>query len=325
MRNAWISQLLAAVLACACSEPSPGPSVGGNTNWLMRCDDAQACGDGLACLCGLCTRSCESDQQCEPFMGATCSKELARELTCGRAAAANVCLHGCAENTDCADDMACVQGACVTRPPPSSCSDHPDALVCSGFDSEDLNGFTITAPPDGTLATTQALRHAGAAALETRSQMRNDRTRLVREFPVQTSGTLYLRAWLFVEPGSVLFDLHTLTIGDVDQADWGVNFHMLEDVLAVGLPTRESSGEGLRVPVGSWFCMQAEVRLGDIDGAVRVWLDRQLAVSFADADTLPRRGARNMSVGLDRAVQSEPAALYIDELLLDRQPTECLK
>jgi polyhydroxybutyrate depolymerase len=43
---------------------SNAPTPNKNTNWLQECTSDRACGAGLSCLCGICTRSCATMQDC---------------------------------------------------------------------------------------------------------------------------------------------------------------------------------------------------------------------------------------------------------------------
>ena len=63
--HAALAALLVAVAAGpACSEPEPGPSVGGNTNWLLKCSDDEDCGSATRCVCGRCSQRCSSAAMC---------------------------------------------------------------------------------------------------------------------------------------------------------------------------------------------------------------------------------------------------------------------
>jgi hypothetical protein len=128
---------------------------------------------------------------------------------------------------------------------------------------------------------------------------------------------------MFVPSGTVLENLHTITIGNGDNPDWGVNLEFYDGALAVETPTLPPTGEGVAVPFGRWFCVQAEIDLSDDAGAMRAWVDHRLAVSLRDADTLPAVGAHNLTVGIDHLAQDEAATVYFDELLLDLEPTSC--
>lgn len=315
--------LVAALGLCACSEPAP--QVGGNTNWLRACDEDAQCGEGIACVCGRCSLACSDRSACSAYPGSTCAEELASELQCGESGAPGLCLLGCDADADCPSDLTCVQGACVERNARPRCAEHPDALLCSGFDDEALSEWMITGEPDSTLGATGSPRYAGRSALEARVETFNGRSRFIAAYPPQTSGTLYLRAWMFVPRGTVLENLHTITVGDGDTPDWGVNLEFYAGALAVETPVLPPAGDGVAVPIGRWFCLQAEIDLDDDAGAVRAWLDRRPAVSLRDADTLPEAGARNLTVGIDHLAQEDAATVFFDELLLDLEPTSCTR
>ncbi len=58
-------------LAIACKSPDPEPKTSSETNFLKHC--ASECGDGLSCLCGVCTKACTGTNECT---------EIATEATC---------------------------------------------------------------------------------------------------------------------------------------------------------------------------------------------------------------------------------------------------
>lgn len=58
----WCLVFSLAQLGGSCGSQSSGTDT--RTNWLMACDDAAECGGDLACLCGMCTVSCEDSAGC---------------------------------------------------------------------------------------------------------------------------------------------------------------------------------------------------------------------------------------------------------------------
>lgn len=50
-------------LAAGCGK-TVGSDLGGETHWLKNCDTQAECGSELACLCGVCTRSCDASEGC---------------------------------------------------------------------------------------------------------------------------------------------------------------------------------------------------------------------------------------------------------------------
>lgn len=64
--------LLGALLAAvACSE-AQGSDINGETHFLKTCDGDSACGSGLTCLCGVCSRACDMSADCSAFPSAEC-------------------------------------------------------------------------------------------------------------------------------------------------------------------------------------------------------------------------------------------------------------
>lgn len=113
------SALAAAALGLAAllpsCEPASGPQVGSQTNWLHVCDKSSECGD-LECVCGTCTASCESDQDCASVDGdASCvpaEDPGAIALCGGYVPPSSVCLARCTDD-ECPEDASCVAGVCV--------------------------------------------------------------------------------------------------------------------------------------------------------------------------------------------------------------------
>ncbi|WP_437732481.1 alpha/beta hydrolase family esterase [Sorangium sp. So ce1335] len=80
-----------------------GPRTGSETNFLTSCD--AGCGDGLSCICGVCTRVCSAADQCAALAsGAACvaAAERPAEAACGAAEGAAFCDLSCGGDADCA-------------------------------------------------------------------------------------------------------------------------------------------------------------------------------------------------------------------------------
>jgi hypothetical protein len=95
-----------------------GAQAGSESHFLERCGEA-GCDDGLECLCGVCTRTCVTDDACGGLAGDARCLDAAREtsLDCGDAPAVDaVCAVGCEGDTDCAEvgaDHTCEAGVCT--------------------------------------------------------------------------------------------------------------------------------------------------------------------------------------------------------------------
>lgn len=72
-RRFWFLSTVFLALASGCSDTEDVGATDTKTNWLSRCDTDSDCGDGLDCLCGVCTRSCEEAVDCSGLPGASCA------------------------------------------------------------------------------------------------------------------------------------------------------------------------------------------------------------------------------------------------------------
>ncbi len=107
---------LAAFALVACGKSESAES--GESHFLSYCDD-DACGDGMSCVCGVCTSTCSEPSDCAGLAsGAICQSARA---SCGED---SVCDFGCEGDQDCAAlgaGYACQAGSCRKgEPPPDS-------------------------------------------------------------------------------------------------------------------------------------------------------------------------------------------------------------
>jgi hypothetical protein len=203
----------------------------------------------------------------------------------------------------------------------SLCAGHAGATACSGFDEAIPTGWTDGSTTGNEISTSTDLSFAGAASLVAHVSGSGGRSRLLHEFPSMTTGSLYLRAWLYMEPGTVVDDVHSIVVGDADSGDYGTKFLYSNGKLRVATPKLDVTGD-VAPPFGHWYCLRLELTVGAA-GSVRAYLDDQMFAEEPNVNTLPAAGVHNVSAGIDFAGQAEPAQLLVDELLLDTQPVAC--
>jgi hypothetical protein len=290
-----------------------------NTNWLVACKSSADCG-GASCICGICTVSCSTADACSESSG-ICASSFAATTQCSGEANPGICMASCSQESDCDAASTCVAGACVTRRDPS-CPAHPGALACSGFDDDPTAAGWISSIDAGAeLSVVSAPRLAGAGALVARTISTTARSRFAYEFPVMKSGQVYLRAWVYVAPGAVLSNVHTIVIGDANTADYGSKFVYTNGQLHVAASGKALTGS-TAAPTGQWYCLRMEIGIGD-QGSVRAYLNDTLFTDDTLVDTLPAAGVHNVTAGIDFAAQADPAEVFIDELVLDTIPIGC--
>lgn len=91
-----------------------------NTNWLKSCENDTTCG-GLNCLCGVCTVTCEQEQECARFSSeAECAKQ-----TEGQCSVSAVCTLRPADSSE--PQSTCTECDASTRDPSSTTSESASA------------------------------------------------------------------------------------------------------------------------------------------------------------------------------------------------------
>lgn len=90
------STILAPTLGC---KPQASEPTGGETHFLRYCSpESNLCGDGLSCLCGVCTRTCDISN-CEDLPAAVCLPQTSK--SCGDATTKSTCDATCVDDDDC--------------------------------------------------------------------------------------------------------------------------------------------------------------------------------------------------------------------------------
>lgn len=117
--RSWLGILACTVLAltpAACSK-SRSPSVGGETNWLVRCNASAPCATG-SCLCGVCSEACDDSMVCTGDFAGSCtsSRVGVGEALCGQSEqpqGGGLCLPQCDSDRACGERFSCIDGVCV--------------------------------------------------------------------------------------------------------------------------------------------------------------------------------------------------------------------
>lgn len=120
--------LLGLWLIFSCSAPESSQE-GSETHFLQSCE--ATCGDGMQCICGVCTRSCTEQSDCANWAGvASCAPLGPRvaELRCPASELSAICDAACLTDVDCsklAADHVCDYGYCRElrhqAPPSAAC------------------------------------------------------------------------------------------------------------------------------------------------------------------------------------------------------------
>ncbi len=116
-----VMALLFGVWAAACGSTS-GPKTGTQTNWLSSCQSDADC-DGLECVCGICTETCNNADDCPNLPGASCADAQDAEAiaVCSGSisSVAGLCLLPCPRQ-GCPGGTSCLSGVCAPTPEPTA-------------------------------------------------------------------------------------------------------------------------------------------------------------------------------------------------------------
>lgn len=204
------------------------------------------------------------------------------------------------------------------------------ALACSGFEDRDVAvGWTqTTIIGSASVEHTMAEAHSGRGALRAESSGADSVGVVSADFPAVRSGTLYMRAHLFV-PNDVATDtINIFFLGAEPAPDpfTGVDINLEQGVPQVFSPQLNPAriDGDFAIPRDAWLCFRAAMRLGDDDGSIELFVDDERVLLATDIDTLPDDGVRMFRAGVDwSSGQTEPFEMYLDDVALDTEPIAC--
>lgn len=143
IRRWGVMAVLAAATLSACGARVDGGNTGSETHWLSACSDDADCGE-FSCLCGVCSRSCDSNGQCDEVsdLGAQCAAtDAIGGKACGSDVPARICVREdnvdetdsgqsdtAANTSDVSDTTAATSETSDDTRPPSN------PVICDGSD-----------------------------------------------------------------------------------------------------------------------------------------------------------------------------------------------
>lgn len=224
-------------------------------------------------------------------------------------------------------------GVDASAPPFDPCESHTEALVCSGFEREDLADWpSRVVVQQAQVERSTARSRSGVASLHATSRGADSTAVVARAFEPRLEGMLHLRVWLRVPADVATETMNLFFLGfdpnpSEDPAGPFVGLDLnLEDgaVQAYSPQNAPARVTGtLQIPRERWFCFRAEVAVADA-GALRVFVDDALALDLPEYDTLPDEGVSLLRAGIDwSSGQTTPFEVYMDDLVLSTEPVAC--
>lgn len=207
---------------------------------------------------------------------------------------------------------------------------YADALACGDFEGSALDGGwdETVIENQGELERSELRSHSGGASLRAASLDAMSVAVVSSTFEPVRSGSLYLRAHLYVEASLLTDTMNVFFLGASPQPDpfTGIDINIKDGALQVFSPQADPVRQtgALLIPRDRWFCMRARIELSD-DAVVEIFADEALALRATQIDTLTDEGITQLRAGIDwSSEQSEPFELFIDDLVLHDEPVPCL-
>jgi hypothetical protein len=192
---------------------------------------------------------------------------------------------------------------------------NPGALVCASFDQSFPERATTRANNGmvrlerGQLEATTS-REQGSAALDIR-------------FAEQSSGSLYLSAWVKVAGSFELTAANIVGLQASTGNDPSVDINLIapdrfEIFVAPGNHTAPAAD--FSMPRDQWFCLEARILLSSSVGEVDLSVDGSSVLALRKLDTLPAVAVDQLSIGFDWTGPTQaPAHILFDNVILSTQ------
>ena len=109
--------LTASAAGCSSTHQRASNNEGGETHFMRSCLSSGACEDGLSCVCGVCTKTCENDSACTALgEDAACNELEPDSLVCGsQTPSSQICDTTCMLDMQCqglGSGYECIDGRC---------------------------------------------------------------------------------------------------------------------------------------------------------------------------------------------------------------------
>ncbi len=225
---------------------------------------------------------------------------------------------------------ACTDSYVIGRFVDDGCKAHPDAILCSGFESPDLSDWSrVSVFGNAALEQTSDRAYEGNGALHASSTGEKSSAVVASEFPAVKDGDLFLRSFLYVPAGLTTKTMNVFFLGDVATPDpfKGIDVNLEDGAFSTYVPENNPqrfTSTALTIPRDEWFCLQIHVHVATGAGAVTILVDGQTALDEQGMNTRPDAGIHLLRAGIDwSSLQTEPFDYYVDGLVLATANVDC--
>lgn len=204
------------------------------------------------------------------------------------------------------------------------------AIACASFEARDVAAAWTEATilDAGALERTTERAHTGRGALRATSEGAGSVAVVAAEFPPVRSGTLYLRASLYVPSDVATETINIFFVGSTPAPDpfTGIDVNLEDGALQIFSPQLDPArrtGERA-IPRDRWFCFRMTLDVSDDAGAIELFIGEESALRVEAIDTLPPEGVRLLRAGVDwSSAQTSRFEIYMDDIALDDEPLPC--
>lgn len=314
---------LACCLLAGCAAPETSLEVGTNTSWLKPCDRTSECNGAGSCICGVCTATCTSDDECEDGV---CGSPLATNGQCGALNDERICLP--VPRADAAasctvlplsadDDLQPTQPSCET----------PGALLCESFDAPLPDAYSTWRGDEAVAAIQDCEVARGAGALRLQSSTFGYSQTRMRLASPPTQGPLHVRLFgYFAEDFRIpeymgLLELWTNEDGPPKIGIDAIGDNQLEVNLSPFSEVFKSAAGVLRR--NQWLCIELAVDLQTAGGSVTLSIDGTPIIEQTDVVTSPGEPFTVAVIEGGPAEDSTGVNIAFDELVIASEPIGC--
>jgi hypothetical protein len=237
---------------------------------------------------------------------------------------------GAGAATDCAAAEELIGNTSPSAPPPISCA-APGALICDDFEGGQLPYWTVWLGPPAFGSLQGCVVHGGSRALFVQPNAPNQ-TQIMQPLAATVgSGSLFLRSFVYLPGGQALPDWTVLY--EVWDSPTSASDKISLDLHGDGtIRTNNSTAGGARVeslstgpitlPTDRWACLELEIVIDKINGAMRIYIDdTQAAATVAPLRT---RGNEPFSTVIQGAnVATGSLQMYWDDFVAATERVGC--
>ncbi|MCA9600587.1 MAG: hypothetical protein KC417_01105 [Myxococcales bacterium] len=209
------------------------------------------------------------------------------------------------------------------------CAAHPEWLFCDGFESGDLSGWN--GERQGNAIEVRTTPHRGRHGGYAHVNADGEQSLIEAQFPAVTSGSLYVRGYFRVPPGTTVGAMNLFSVHNTADDRVVVVLNGSEpDHLITFISSTISSGTGSSSPEGvefdEWTCLELAIDVAASPGG-NLTLSKD-GVTFAEGNqtgvnTAVPGGYMRVRLPITYVKDSGLVEIYFDDIAVSTTPIGC--